>query len=58
MGSQEEIVGSLRRRAVDLWGPERGELLGPVIEQVASNLFRLSQDAAPSDEEPGFYFEG
>ena len=53
---RDEIAHSLRRRAADLWGPERAALLEPVIEEVASNLLRLSQDPPPHDEEPGFYF--
>ena len=56
MGSLEDITRSLNQRAAELWGPERVEVLRPVIAEVASNIFRLSQDPPPPDEEPGFYF--
>ena len=56
MGSPEDIARSLEQRAAQLWGPEGVEALRPVIEEVASNIFRVSQDPPPPDEEPGFYF--
>ena len=56
MGSLEDIIRSLEQRAVELWGQDRAESLGPVIVEVASNIFRVSQDPPPPDEEPGFYF--
>ena len=56
MGSLEDITRSLEQRAAELWGPERVEALRPLIEGVAANVFRVSQDPPPPDEEPGFYF--
>ena len=54
--SREEAAQSLRRRAVELWGPKEAESLEEVIEAVASNIVRLSQNPPLPDEEPGFYF--
>ena len=53
---QDEIAASLKVRATELWGPERAEALGPLIEQTASHILQISRDPAPPDEEPGFYF--
>jgi hypothetical protein len=55
LGSREEIVASLERRAVDLWGRARAEAIRPIIEQTAGHIWRISQDPPPADEEPGFY---
>ena len=54
--SLEEAAQSLRRRAADLWGTEEAEGLEDVIDAVASNIVRLSQNPPAADEEPGFYF--
>ena len=50
------IAASLKRNAMDLWGPERAEALQPTIEETAQRVWRISQDPLPADEEPGFYF--
>ena len=50
-----EIAESLRRRAVDLWGPDRAEALTSVIEETAQRIFRISRDPPAADEEPRFY---
>ncbi len=55
LGSLEDVTRSLQQRAAELWGPERVEVLSPVIAEVAANIFRVSQDPPPPDEEPGFY---
>ena len=55
MASPEEIVGSLRKRAADLWGPDRAGTLQPLIEATAGRIWRISQCPPPDDEEPGFY---
>ena len=56
MRSREEIAGSLEKRAAELWGSDRARALGPVIEVTANNIWQISQDPPPPDEEPGFYF--
>lgn len=56
MASREEIVNSLKQRATELWGRERARAIDSTIEQVASNIWQISQDLPPADEEPGFYF--
>lgn len=56
MGSLEDITRWLERRVAELWGRGRTDSLGPVIEDVAFNIFRVSQHPPPPDEEPGFYF--
>jgi hypothetical protein len=53
--SLEEVVGSLRKRATDLWGPDRAGALRPLIEATAGRIWRISQCPPPDDEEPGFY---
>ena len=55
MGSKEEVVASLKRRATELWGPERAEAIEATIEQTAGHIWQVSQDPPPADEEPGFY---
>ena len=55
MGSKEEIVASLKRRATELWGPERAEAIEATIERTAGHIWQVSQDPPPADEEPGFY---
>ena len=56
MGSLEGITRSSEQRAAGLWGQERADALMPVIADVASNVFRVSQAPPPPDEEPGSYF--
>lgn len=55
-GSREDIALSLERRSVELWGEARASALRTVIAEVAANIYRISQDPPPADEEPGFYF--
>ena len=54
--SREEIVRSLTARARELWGYERSEALRELIAQTADHIWQISQDPAPPDEEPAFYF--
>ena len=56
LGSEKEIADSLFERAAQLWGKERAGELAAVIEQSASNIWRLSQNLPEENEEPGFYF--
>ena len=56
MASREEIARSLMERAKELWGQERAEAIGPLIDQTAGCIWQISQDLPPSEEEPGFYF--
>lgn len=56
MASREEIERSLKARAVELWGRRRADRIRATLEQTATNIWRISQDPPPSDEEPGFYF--
>ena len=51
----EEIASSLTRRAVELWGAERAEALTEAIDETARNIWLISQDPPPADEEPAFY---
>ena len=55
MASPEEIVGSLRKRAADLWGLDQAVVLQPLIEETAGRIWRISKSPPPDDEEPGFY---
>ena len=54
--SREEIARSLKERAAQLWGIERADAIGSIIEEVAQNVWQLSQDLPDAHEEPGFYF--
>ena len=49
-----EIVRSLTRRAIELWGRDRTEELLPVIEQTARQIWQVSKRLPPADEEPAF----
>ena len=56
MSSKEEIAGSLKARAEELWGTQRASELQSMLEQTAENVWQIAQDLPSDDEEPGFYF--
>ncbi len=53
--SKEDIARALKQRAIELWGRQRAEAIGPTIEQTAANIWRISQHLPDEQEEPAFY---
>ena len=51
----EEIVASLRRRAAELWGPERAGQIGHVLDDVARDIGTVSKVQLSDVDEPAFY---
>jgi|ETN02SMinimDraft_2_1059926.scaffolds.fasta_scaffold496172_1 hypothetical protein len=51
----EEIVVSLRRRAAELWGPERAGQLSHVFDDVARDIRTVSKVQLSDVDEPAFY---
>ena len=56
MASREEILKSLNKRSVELFGPQRTEAIQATIEQTTGHIWNVSQNLPPEEEEPGFYF--
>ena len=51
----EEVEGTLRRRAVELWGEERAAEIEGTIEDAARSIWLVESNAPPADEEPAQY---
>ena len=54
--NEQEVVESLTRRAVELWGSERAKQMETNLRLTARQISKLASDLPPPNEEPGFYF--
>lgn len=53
--SVEDVAASLWRRAAELWGPERAGELGHVLDNIAEDVWVVSQVPLSDSDEPAFY---
>ena len=53
--SVEDVAASLWRRAAELWGTERASELGHVLDNIAQDVWVVSQVPLADGDEPGFY---
>ena len=52
--SVEDVAASLWRRAAELWGPERAGELGHVLDNIAEDVWVVSQVPLSDSDEPAF----
>ena len=52
--SVEDVAASLWRRAAELWGPERAGGLGHVLDNIAEDVWVVSQVPLSDSDEPAF----
>ena len=53
--SKDQLVLSLKQRAVELWGADRAEKILPTLKMTAANLLAIENHPPPKEEELGFY---
>ena len=51
----EDVAASLWRRASELWGPERASELGHVLDNIAEDVWVVSQVPLSDSDEAVFY---
>lgn len=53
--SRQDVTQELVERASRIWGRSRGEVIRPVLEEMAGNLLVLAQNPPNPEEEPAFF---